>query len=99
MNSEDEGEHERRENDWQATKHSILVWWHGGESSRQKIRRATQVYRQDEGFEEPANPKYHWTAAIIRWPIAMLRRHIPAIIAAVIAGITVLLIYDRWFKG
>ena len=83
--------------------HSVKLWWYGGESDRQRLRKTTGVYRPDEGFDEPDKPQYHWTASILRWPVAIARGHTAAVIIGLIVGIgsgvAVLYIGETWFSS
>lgn len=73
-------------------RYRLKKWWHGGESGRQHLRRATGVYRSEEGFEKPENPEFHWTAKVVRVPIRFFQAHIGAIIATVLATLLALFI-------
>ncbi len=83
--------------------HRIKLWWNGGESSRQTLRKTTGVYDIDEGFDKPDKPRYHWTAIVIRWPACLIKRHAVAVIIGLFVGIgsgvAVLLIGETWFNN
>jgi len=78
--------------------HSVKLWWYGGESKRQRLRKTTSVYRRDEGFDEPDNPQYHWTAFVLRWLVGIVRRHTAEVIIGLIVSVTGLCIYETWFN-
>ena len=80
--------------------HKVKAWWFGGESARQKTRKATGVYKVEEGFETQDRPSYHWTSLAIRYPFVIARRHTAAVIIGLIVGIgsgvAVLYIGQTW---
>lgn len=78
--------------------HKIQKWWYGGESSRQKLRQTTGVYSQEEGFEKPEKPKFHWTAIVCRLPVEFFQAHLWLIVATVLAGVLILIIW-HWGWG
>lgn len=82
-------------------RHMVKVWWYGGESGRQKLRKTTGVYKLEEGFEKPEKPSYHWTALVVRWPVYIVKRHTAAVFIGLVVGIgsgvAVLYIGETWF--
>ena len=94
----DHRSHDKRESDWVSFRRSILVWWHGGESERQKTRRALGVESDDEGFRKTVSPKFHWTVLLIRKPLQIIHTYSSKILVTVIGGVIVAYIVMKWLQ-
>lgn len=75
----------------QRLKHRLLVWWHGGEDSRQARRRDAGVYREDDGFSKPETPS--------PTPSRRLVGLAGKIIFGVIVGLLVLVLWNFLLDG
>ncbi|MDT0617359.1 hypothetical protein RM531_02630 [Salinisphaera sp. P385] len=76
-----------------------LMWWYGGVSKRQALRKKTGVLRSDEPFEPPEHPNRHWTAIVVVSVVRFMRNNLAGFIVAVAVGIVVLAIGQEFFGG
>lgn len=93
----DNGYEADRESDWDTLKYWVRAWWHGGESGRQKLRRAAGVYRASEGFDKSDQPKFHWTALVFRAPFFFVQTNFGSFLVALLAAIAAIAIQNGWF--